>query len=229
MIRRAREPGPPLRDPGSARVSNPEVADGDVRPPAGCPPSLLHRLFNFLILTLVALSEYSPRTKRAGGRPARSRVECETALFVSSCEKHPKFRPVRGKTLITFHVPPLVCSVTWLTFPCLFSEESMSGKKIYVGGLPYSVSDTQLEELFAAHGAVESARVITDRMTGRSKGFGFVEMTSESEAEAAINSLNGTQLGGRTLTVNEARPRENRGGFGGGGGGGRPSGGRNRW
>jgi len=107
----------------------------------------------------------------------------------------------------------------------------MSGKKIYVGGLPYSVSDGQLEELFSAHGSVESARVITDRMTGRSKGFGFVEMASESEAEAAINSLNGTQLGGRTLTVNEARPRENRGGFGGGGGGGRGpgGGGRNRW
>jgi RNA recognition motif-containing protein len=106
----------------------------------------------------------------------------------------------------------------------------MSGKKIYVGGLPYSVSDGQLEELFSSHGTVESARVITDRMTGRSKGFGFVEMASESEAEAAINSLNGTQLGGRTLTVNEARPRENRGGFGGGGGGGRgPGGGRNRW
>lgn len=106
----------------------------------------------------------------------------------------------------------------------------MNSKKLYVGGLPYSISDTQLEELFAAHGTVESARVITDRMTGRSRGFGFVEMASQNEAETAITELNGTQLEGRTLTVNEARQRESRGG-GGGGGGGRPGGfgGRNRW
>ena len=82
-------------------------------------------------------------------------------------------------------------------------------KNLYVGGLPYSISDRQLEELFSAHGTVESARVITDRMTGRSKGFGFVEMGSQSEA--AIEKLNGTELDGRSLTVNEARPREERG------------------
>ena len=104
----------------------------------------------------------------------------------------------------------------------------MNSKKLYVGGLPYSISDGQLEELFAAHGTVESARVITDRMTGRSRGFGFVEMASQSEAEAAATELNGSLLEGRTLTVNEARQRENRGG------GGRPSGGggfgdRGRW
>ena len=102
----------------------------------------------------------------------------------------------------------------------------MNSKKLYVGGLPYSISDTQLEELFAAHGAVESARVITDRMTGRSRGFGFVEMVSQNEAETAMTELNGSQLEGRTLTVNEARQRENRGGGRPGGGG---FGGRNRW
>lgn len=101
----------------------------------------------------------------------------------------------------------------------------MSGKKLYVGGLPYSVSDSQLEELFASHGTVESARVITDRMTGRSRGFGFVEMAGDSEADAAIEALNGTSFGGRTLTVNEARERAPRGGGGGGFGGGR----NNRW
>lgn len=103
--------------------------------------------------------------------------------------------------------------------------------KIYVGGLPYSTTDGQLQEIFSAHGTVESARVITDKFTGRSRGFGFVEMGSEDEAKKAIEALNGTELEGRTLTVNEARPQERRsGGFGdrggrGGGGGGRP----NRW
>ena len=107
----------------------------------------------------------------------------------------------------------------------------MNSKKLYVGGLPYSVSDGKLEELFSAHGTVESARVITDRMTGRSKGFGFVEMSSQSEAEAAIETLNGTDLEGRNITVNEARPRTERGGSRGGGGGGYGGGGggRNRW
>lgn len=97
------------------------------------------------------------------------------------------------------------------------------GRKIYVGNLAYSVSDGELEQLFGAHGAVRSAQVIIDRDTGRSKGFGFVEMSTDEEAQAAIAALNGTEMGGRTLTVNEARPREGgggRGGFGGGGGGG---------
>jgi len=91
--------------------------------------------------------------------------------------------------------------------------------KLYVGGLPYSVTDTQLEEIFAAHGTVESARVITDRMTGRSRGFGFVEMSSPEEAEEAIQKLNGTDLEGRSLTVNEAKPKQPRSDGGGGGGG----------
>ncbi len=91
-------------------------------------------------------------------------------------------------------------------------------KKLYVGGLPYSVTEDKLQEIFSAHGTVESARVITDRFTGRSRGFGFVEMSSDEEAQTAIDSLNGSDLDGRSLTVNEARPQENRGGGGGGGG-----------
>ncbi len=100
-------------------------------------------------------------------------------------------------------------------------------KKLYVGGLPYAVTEDRLQEIFSAHGTVESARVITDRFTGRSRGFGFVEMSNEEEAQTAIDSLNGTDLEGRSLTVNEARPQENRGdGSGGGSGGG---GDRDRW
>src|SRR5437868_5396508 len=110
-------------------------------------------------------------------------------------------------------------------------------KRIYVGGLPYSATDSDLESLFAASGNVISASVVTDRYTGQAKGFGFVEMETDAEADAAINALNGTLMGGRTLTVNEARPREERprtgggGGYGGGGrsgGGGRGNGGRDR-
>jgi len=97
------------------------------------------------------------------------------------------------------------------------------GKKLYVGNLSYGVKDSDLEELFAAHGSVDSAQVIIDRDTGRSKGFGFVEMSSDQEARAAISALNGKEVEGRSLTVNEARPREEgggggRGGYGGGGG-----------
>jgi RNA recognition motif-containing protein len=93
------------------------------------------------------------------------------------------------------------------------------GKKLYVGNLSYDVDSSALEQLFAAHGSVQSAEVIADRDTGRSKGFGFVEMGSDQEAQAAIAALNGQQHGGRALTVNEAKPREDRGGRGGGGGG----------
>jgi len=99
------------------------------------------------------------------------------------------------------------------------------GKKLYVGNLGYNVTSTDLEKLFAQHGSVRSAQVIEDRASGRSKGFGFVEMDSDSEAQAAISALNGTNLEGRTLTVNEAKPRPAQGnrrrGGGGGGGGGR--------
>jgi len=107
------------------------------------------------------------------------------------------------------------------------------GNKIYVGGLPFSTTDGALEQLFSAHGTVESARVITDKFTGQSRGFGFVEMGSNGEAQKAIEALNGTEIEGRTLTVNEARPQEKRSGFGddrrGGGGGGGGGGRRNRW
>ena len=96
------------------------------------------------------------------------------------------------------------------------------GKKLYVGNLTYGVTDSQLEQMFAPHGTVQSAQVIMDRDTGRSKGFGFVEMGSDQEAKAAIAAMNGKEVDGRALTVNEAKPREDRGGGGGRGyGGGR--------
>jgi cold-inducible RNA-binding protein len=95
------------------------------------------------------------------------------------------------------------------------------GRKLYVGNLSYSVTSDALGQLFAAHGKVDSAEVISDRETGRGKGFGFVEMSTDQEAQAAIAALNGQEHEGRKLTVNEAKPREPRGGgFGGGGGGG---------
>ncbi len=100
------------------------------------------------------------------------------------------------------------------------------GKKLYVGNLTYGVTDGELLQMFEAHGTVQSAQVIMDRDTGRSKGFGFVEMGSDAEAQAAITALNGKDSNGRALTVNEAKPREGggggggRGGYGGGGGGG---------
>ncbi|HEY2839265.1 MAG TPA: RNA-binding protein [Pirellulales bacterium] len=99
------------------------------------------------------------------------------------------------------------------------------GKKLYVGNLPYSISSSDLEQMFSQYGAVQSAQVIEDRETGRSKGFGFVEMGSDKDAQAAITGLNGQDHGGRPLTVNEAKPREDRGGGGGGGGYGRGGGG----
>jgi len=100
------------------------------------------------------------------------------------------------------------------------------GKKLYCGNLSFNVSSTDLEQLFAQFGTVESAQVIADRDSGRSKGFGFVEMASDDEAQAAITGLNETEHDGRSLTVNEARPREDRGGGGRGGYGGGRGGGR---
>jgi RNA recognition motif-containing protein len=103
-------------------------------------------------------------------------------------------------------------------------------KRLYVGGLPYSATERELEDLFAAAGTVTSVSVVTDKYTSQSKGFGFVEMSTDAEADTAINTLNGTMLGGRTLTVNEAKPREDRPRTGGGGGyGGGSGGGGNRW
>ncbi len=112
------------------------------------------------------------------------------------------------------------------------------GKKLYVGNLAWGVTDSTLEQLFAQHGTVQSAQVVMDRDTGRSRGFGFVEMANDQEAQAAIQALNGQQVEGRALTVNEARPKTEggggRGGYGGGGGGrggygGGGGGGRGRW
>ena len=97
-------------------------------------------------------------------------------------------------------------------------------KKLYVGNLSYDTSDSDLQKMFEEYGTVQSAQVIMDRDTGRSKGFGFVEMGSDQEAQAAINGLSGKEVGGRALTVNEARPRDDRGG-GRPGGGGRDRGG----
>jgi RNA recognition motif-containing protein len=108
------------------------------------------------------------------------------------------------------------------------------GKRLYVGNLAYSVTNADLEQLFAQYGNVVSAEVVQDRDTGRSKGFGFVEMGDENSAQQAINGLNDQEHGGRPLTVNEAKPRESRGGgggggYGGGGYGGGGGGGRRRY
>jgi RNA recognition motif-containing protein len=103
------------------------------------------------------------------------------------------------------------------------------GNKLYVGNLPYSYRDSDMEQAFSQYGTVSSAKVMMERDTGRSKGFGFVEMSNEAEAKAAIEGMNGQQIGGRGLVVNEARPMESRpprtGGFGGGGGSGGGGGG----
>jgi RNA recognition motif-containing protein len=105
-------------------------------------------------------------------------------------------------------------------------------KKIYVGNLPFSTTESELRSMFEPHGAVSSASIVMDRETGRPRGFGFIEMSNDGEADAAINALNGSSIGGRSIVVNEARPREGgggggggRGGFGGGGGGGYGGGG----
>ncbi len=95
------------------------------------------------------------------------------------------------------------------------------GKKLYVGNLSYDVDSSGLQQMFEPYGSVQSAQVVNDRDTGRSKGFGFVEMGNDQEAQAAISALGGSQVGGRSLTVNEAKPREDRGGGRGGYGGGR--------
>jgi len=115
----------------------------------------------------------------------------------------------------------------------LFFFLGFMAKKLYVGGLSYSTTDDGLMNYFSQAGKVDSAKIITDRMSGRSKGFGFVEMSSDEEAQAAITMFHGKEFEGRTLTVNEARPLEERpprraGGFGGGGNGGGGAGG-GRW
>jgi len=104
-----------------------------------------------------------------------------------------------------------------------------ANKKLYVGSLPYSITEDELRELFSAFGAIESVRIISDKFTGQSKGFGFVEMVSSEDAQKAIEGMNGKVVGGRTLIVNDARPEQKRErSFGGGGGGGNRGGG-DRW
>ena len=139
--------------------------------------------------------------------------------------------------MVLANVLPFPCSQRRIAFPgarrlqagpkrtiSFFLGRPDMGKKLYVGNLTYGVTDSTLAQLFEGHGTVQSAQVIMDRDTGRSKGFGFVEMGSDAEAQAAIQALNGKEVEGRALTVNEAKPREDRGGGRGGHGGG--SGGR---
>ncbi len=120
------------------------------------------------------------------------------------------------------------------------NAQSIMAKKLYVGGLPYSTTDAELKDAFSAAGAVSSAVVIMDKMTGRSKGFGFVEFAADEDAQKAIDQFNGKDFGGRSITVNEARPMEDRprrdfrgggggGGYGGGNRGGGNGGGGGRW
>src|SRR3989442_13456885 len=102
-------------------------------------------------------------------------------------------------------------SPLWVCLLCvIFLKEALVAKKLYVGNLTYGMTDTDLQNLFGPFGTVESAQIIMDRDTGRSKGFGFVEMGSSAEATAAINALNQQDVNGRKLTVNEAKPREER-------------------
>lgn len=105
-----------------------------------------------------------------------------------------------------------------ISFTTLNSKANFMGKKLYVGNLAYSSTDQDISDLFSQCGTVDSVSIITDRDTGRSKGFGFVEMSNDEEANQAIEKFNGMEIEGRALTVNEARPKENRGGGGGGGG-----------
>jgi hypothetical protein len=127
------------------------------------------------------------------------------------------FRP---SLLVGFHVGPFPFSpesLWWVAFfPAIWSTSV--GKKLYCGNLSYGVTSSELEQMFSEFGTVQSAEVIMDRETGRSKGFGFVEMGSDAEAQAAIDGLNLKENQGRALAVNEARPRQDRGGGGGGGG-----------
>src|SRR4051794_8908767 len=125
-------------------------------------------------------------------------------------EAHAPPKPRRGRTDDPY----------WSGRGGFWTRPAIMGKNIYVGNLPYDTTGDDLVQLFQTYGTVTSGQVIIDKFSGRSRGFGFVEMDNDDEAQAAIDALNGTPYGGRPLTVNEARPREDRGGRGGGGGGG---------
>jgi len=132
---------------------------------------------------------------------------------------------------VPFSLPPFFSSISQMFLSCYGSdfditERGIAMKNLYVGNLPHSTTEAELRNIFETHGAVEKITLVTDRDTGRSCGFGFVEMTNASEAEKAMAALNGSDVGGRTLTINEAKPKSDRprgGGhrFGGGGGRGR--------
>lgn len=141
-------------------------------------------------------------------------IICDTASF-STNVRIPCFAGSRGAGKGWF---------TWLEE----QEQQSMAKKLYVGGLPYSTTDAELREAFSQAGAVSSATIIMDRMSGRSKGFGFVEFANDDDAMKAIDMMNGKEFGGRTLTVNEARPMEPRAPRSGGGGGGGYGGGGGR-
>jgi len=141
-----------------------------------------------------------------GPQPSPSIDDKEGARVMSAVERV----PVEG---VALSAPTLL-----ETGPERRQRRPTVSKKLYVGNLSYSTTSADLQELFAPFGKVESASVVEDRDTGRSKGFGFVEMSSDDEAQAAISALNGKENGGRALKVNEARPREDRGGGGGRGG-----------
>jgi hypothetical protein len=120
---------------------------------------------------------------------------------------------LRGLASAKTHRRSVTARTRWF-----LDKASIMGKNIYVGNLPYDTTGDDLVQLFQTYGTVTSGQVIIDKFSGRSRGFGFVEMANDDEAQAAIDALNGTPYGGRPLTVNEARPREERGGRGGGGG-----------
>ena len=135
----------------------------------------------------------------------------------------------RRSRLVGCHVSPFLSGPeSQRTGPPPSHRRFEVGRKLYVGNLSYNVSSSDLEQIFAEFGTVESAQVVSDRDTGRSRGFGFVEMSSDAEAQAAIDGLHEKEHDGRSLTVNEARPREPRRGGGGGGGGGGYGGGGGR-
>ena len=125
-------------------------------------------------------------------------------------------KPDQSRSILFCAFGPLLPFVFFLASETIsiFTKEEPHGFEVDVGGLPYSATESQLNDLFATHGTVESARIITDKFTGQSRGFGFVEMSSSEEAQAAISAVNGTQMDGRTLTVNEAKPQEPRSGGG---------------
>src|SRR3982750_3150428 len=144
---------------------------------------------------------------RVNGRPSTSSRTRSLALLPPRAGRSAPF-PSARKVKTGHHHPDA------------FEETLVMGQKLYVGNLSYNTTSSDLEQLFSQHGTVQSAEVISDRDSGRSKGFGFVEMGSDQEAQAAIAALNGQQHDGRPLTVNEAKPREDRGPRPGGGGGG---------